>query len=65
MEVKIFSCIIITNIVHDFAEPFHVIRQLSVGYVVADQVTENTAEIFVPGKRQEAAGIRKHADEAA
>lgn len=50
MEIKVFSGIMVAHIRDNLSEPFHIIRQLTVGNIISDQIAKDSTEIFMPGE---------------
>lgn len=63
-EIKIASCIKITDVLYHFANPRHVAGEFAIFYVVAQQITEDSAEIFVARIGQETPRIGEHSHKA-
>ena len=60
---EIPDSIIIGYPFYNTLQRFFIIGIFPVLHPAADELTQNPAEVFMPGLRQEAPGIRKHSDE--
>ena len=63
-EIEIILCVAVGNVGNNSAQRFNIVRELSVFNKLAEQLTENTSEIFVTSVGKEASGVGKHSYKA-
>ena len=64
LYMKIPLCVGIADVFNNGAQCGFVMGVFPVFDPTADQITEDAAEVFMPGVAEKAAGIGKHTDEA-
>ena len=50
LKIEILPRIIITDIPHDFPDPFHIVWQLPIRHLLTEQIAKDSPEILMPGK---------------
>jgi hypothetical protein len=58
LPAEIVFCIVETDILYHLADPLNVIGQFSIFHFLAKQVTQQSPEIFMAGKREETTAVR-------
>ena len=64
-ELKVVLCVIVRDVFNNFRKSLVIRREFPVLYPAADQVAQDTSEVFMSGVGQEASGVGQHADEVA
>lgn len=59
-ELKVVLCVIVRDVFNNFRKSLVIRREFPVLYPAADQVAQDTSEVFMSGVGQEASGIGQH-----